>query len=200
MKQERRKEDAVSPVIGIMLMLVVTIIIAAVITGFATDLSADTAKTPMALFEVQDVEMVKEGEHVYLNSFGLKHKGGDAVPLKYLQLTVEQLGGAGQNGIINIMTATEGKTRGDRYAYYVEEYGITEMRSDPAYPFTIRGETGNPVNYAATTGDVIEVHPLEKDAMRQTLTIFEGATAKWTLSDTRTNAVIASGEFLVVNS
>ncbi|MBQ2772533.1 MAG: type IV pilin N-terminal domain-containing protein [Methanocorpusculum sp.] len=198
MKQERRKEDAVSPVIGIMLMLVVTIIIAAVITGFATDLSADTAKTPMALFEVQDVEMVKEGEHVYLNSFGLKHKGGDAVPLKYLQLTVEQLGGAGQNGIINIMTATEGKTRGDRHM--VTDQGITFAQSDAAYPFTIRGETGNPVNYAATTGDVIEVHPLEKDAMRQTLTIFEGATAKWTLSDTRTNAVIASGEFLVVNS
>ena len=198
MKQERRKEDAVSPVIGIMLMLVVTIIIAAVITGFATDLSADTAKTPMALFEVQDVEMVKEGEHVYLNSFGLKHKGGDAVPLKYLQLTVEQLGGAGQNGIINIMTATEGKTRGDRHM--VTDQGITFAQSDAAYPFTIRGETGNPVNYAATTGDVIEVHPLEKDAMRQTLTIFEGATAKWTLSDTRTNAFIASGEFLVVNS
>ena len=198
MKQERRKEDAVSPVIGIMLMLVVTIIIAAVITGFATDLSADTAKTPMALFEVQDVEMVKEGEHVYLNSFGLKHKGGDAVPLKYLQLTVEQLGGAGQNGIINIMTATEGKTRGDRHM--VTDQGITFAQSDDAYPFTIRGETGNPVNYAATTGDVIEVHPLEKDATRQTLTIFEGATAKWTLSDTRTNAVIASGEFLVVNS
>lgn len=198
MKQERRKEDAVSPVIGIMLMLVVTIIIAAVITGFATDLSADTAKTPMALFEVQDVEMVKEGEHVYLNSFGLKHKGGDAVPLKYLQLTVEQLGGAGQNGIINIMTATEGKTRGDRYM--VTDQGITFAESKDAYPFTIRGETGNPVNYAATTGDVIEVHPLEKDATRQTLTIFEGATAKWTLSDTRTNAVIASGEFLVVNS
>ena len=198
MKQERRKEDAVSPVIGIMLMLVVTIIIAAVITGFATDLSADTAKTPMALFEVQDVEMVKEGGHVYLNSFGLKHKGGDAVPLKYLQLTVEQLGGAGQNGIINIMTATEGKTRGDRHM--VTDQGITFAQSDAAYPFTIRGETGNPVNYAATTGDVIEVHPLEKDATRQTLTIFEGATAKWTLSDTRTNAVIASGEFLVVNS
>ena len=198
MKQERRKEDAVSPVIGIMLMLVVTIIIAAVITGFATDLSADTAKTPMALFEVQDVEMVKEGYNVYLNSFGLKHKGGDAVPLKYLQLTVEQLGGAGQNGIINIMTATEGKTRGDRHM--VTDQGITFAQSDAAYPFTIRGETGNPVNYAATTGDVIEVHPLEGDVSRQTLTIFEGATAKWTLSDTRTNAVIASGEFLVVNS
>ena len=198
MKQERRKEDAVSPVIGIMLMLVVTIIIAAVITGFANDLSADTAKTPMALFEVQDVEMVKEGYNVYLNSFGLKHKGGDAVPLKYLQLTVEQLGGAGQNGIINIMTATEGKTRGDRYM--VTDQGITFAESKDAYPFTIRGETGNPVNYAATTGDVIEVHPLEKDATRQTLTILEGATAKWTLSDTRTNAVIASGEFLVVNN
>jgi len=32
------KSDAVSPVIGVMLMLVVTVIIAAVVSGFASDL------------------------------------------------------------------------------------------------------------------------------------------------------------------
>ena len=184
MKQQGRKEDAVSPVIGIMLMLVVTIIIAAVITGFATDLSADTAKTPMALFEVQDVTLMENGNYVYLESFGLKHKGGDAVPLKYVQLTVEQIGGSDQNAIINVMTGTEGKTRYD-------------SSNSKAYPISIRGETGKPADCAATTGDVIQVQPLTGSSMSY---IYEGATVKWTLSYTKTNAVISSGEFLVVNS
>ena len=50
MKQHEKKENAVSPVIGVMFMLTVTIIIAAVITGFAMDLSKDTDSSPMALF------------------------------------------------------------------------------------------------------------------------------------------------------
>lgn len=36
-----RKEDAVSPVVGVMLMLVVTIIIAAVVSGFAGGLAGE---------------------------------------------------------------------------------------------------------------------------------------------------------------
>ena len=32
----KKSDDAVSPVIGVMLMLVITVIIAAVVTGFAT--------------------------------------------------------------------------------------------------------------------------------------------------------------------
>jgi FlaG/FlaF family flagellin (archaellin) len=35
------KEDAVSPVVGVMLMLVVTIIIAAVVSGFAGGLAGE---------------------------------------------------------------------------------------------------------------------------------------------------------------
>ena len=180
MRQQKRREEAVSPVIGIMLMLVVTIVIAAVITGFATDLSADTAKTPMAFFEVQDIT-IREGGGDYLGSFGLKHKGGEAVPLKYVQLTVEQIGGAGQNGIINVMLGTDSKTRKD-------------VNNLDVYPLTIRGETKKPAELAATTGDVIHVEPNTGHSLSY---VMKGSTVKWTLSYTKTNAVIASGEFLV---
>lgn len=41
-----RSADAVSPVVGVMLMLVVTIIIAAIVSAFAGGLSSNTEKTP----------------------------------------------------------------------------------------------------------------------------------------------------------
>jgi len=44
-------ENAVSPVVGVMLMLVVTIIIAAVVSAFAGGLSTGTEKAPVASFE-----------------------------------------------------------------------------------------------------------------------------------------------------
>lgn len=45
-KAEQNHEDAVSPVIGVMLLLVVTIIIAAVVSGFAGNIAGSTAKAP----------------------------------------------------------------------------------------------------------------------------------------------------------
>ena len=98
MKQQR-KEDAVSPVIGVMLMLVVTVVIAAVITGFAMDLSKDTDSSPMALFELDYID-VKNSDEANVKSFGIKHKGGDAVPLKDIEITYVA-SGAGSNGFIN---------------------------------------------------------------------------------------------------
>ena len=102
MKTDMKKEDAVSPVIGVMLMLVVTIIIAAVITGFATDLSADTSSTPMALMEIDYVEM----NGAYVKSFGIVHKGGDAVPLNELQITY--VTNAGESiGLLNVLETSQ---------------------------------------------------------------------------------------------
>lgn len=98
MKQQR-KEDAVSPVIGVMLMLVVTVVIAAVITGFAMDLSKDTDSSPMALFELDYID-VENSDGANVKSFGIKHKGGDAVPLKDIEITYVA-SGAGSSGFIN---------------------------------------------------------------------------------------------------
>lgn len=54
----RERDDAVSPVIGVMLMLVVTIIIAAVVSTFAGGIMSSQEPTPSASF---DVSMTDEG-------------------------------------------------------------------------------------------------------------------------------------------
>ena len=47
----KKKEDAVSPVIGVMLMLVVTIVIAAVVAAFAGGLATETEAAPVVVLD-----------------------------------------------------------------------------------------------------------------------------------------------------
>lgn len=86
----KSSEDAVSPVVGVMLMLVVTIIIAAVVSGFAGGLTGNTQVAPTA---VLDVELYA----THTNSMGssgvcysplmvIEHKSGDALPTKDLKI------------------------------------------------------------------------------------------------------------------
>jgi archaeal type IV pilus assembly protein PilA len=63
-------ETAVSPVVGVMLMLVVTIIIAAVVSAFAGGLSQGTAKAPQLSLAAE----AHEGSSIILD-----FKGGDTV-------------------------------------------------------------------------------------------------------------------------
>ncbi|WP_214021235.1 type IV pilin N-terminal domain-containing protein [Methanoculleus sp.] len=51
----RKSDEAVSPVIGVMLMLVVTIIIAAVVSAFAGGLAGDQQKTPQVSLKAEPV-------------------------------------------------------------------------------------------------------------------------------------------------
>jgi len=53
MQEMKRNEHAVSPVVGVMLMLVVTIIIAAVVSAFAGGLGGSQQKAPQASIDVQ---------------------------------------------------------------------------------------------------------------------------------------------------
>lgn len=72
MRTETFSEDAVSPVIGVMLMLVVTIIIAAVVSGFAGGLMGTSEKTPNAVIG---------GEFSIANGMTITHLGGDPIAL-----------------------------------------------------------------------------------------------------------------------
>lgn len=107
MRRENRKDDAVSPVIGVMLMLVVTVVIAAVVVGFSTGLAGSSSTTPTALYEVSDVEtwrgMGVGEELAYLN---IRQKGGDSIPLDELQITLESVGGM-NSGITQIFVAKD---------------------------------------------------------------------------------------------
>jgi len=46
-----KKDDAVSPVIGVMLMIVITVVIGAVVALFATNVMSSTEAAPVAVLE-----------------------------------------------------------------------------------------------------------------------------------------------------
>lgn len=72
-------ENAVSPVIGILLMLVVTIIIAAVVSGFAGSLAGDQDKGPQAALSAK---------YSQTNGLTFTHMGGDSLSTINLKLVV----------------------------------------------------------------------------------------------------------------
>lgn len=63
-------DNAVSPVVGVMLMLVVTIIIAAVVSGFAGGLSGGTQKAPQVTLKTE----AYNGTYILI-----EHLGGDPI-------------------------------------------------------------------------------------------------------------------------
>lgn len=76
-------EEGVSPVVGVMLMLVVTIIIAAVVSGFAGGLASTQQKAPAASFECR----ISNSGGWGTSTFDLLCKSTDvAIPTKDLKL------------------------------------------------------------------------------------------------------------------
>lgn len=201
----KKSEDAVSPVIGVMLMLVVTVVIAAVITGFATGFAGDTDKTPMALFEAEeyvgkiDSQLAEINPQFYgTNSFGFVHKGGDEIPLENIRITLEQIGGGGTgtDGFIRVFEATRDKTQGDCSPEAITNSGMFIL----TYPLIVlgKGTDDDPLTgVTVSTGDTIRVSPVIIDPYSGPdwdSLIPSGVTFKWTISDIRTNGVIAKGE------
>ena len=81
--KKTNKEDAVSPVIGVMLMLVVTIVIAAVVAAFAGGLATETEATPITVLDVD----------VHKNKVILRSLSGDNLQKDETAVKVQSLDG-----------------------------------------------------------------------------------------------------------
>lgn len=81
---KEHKDDAVSPVVGVMLMLVVTIVIAAVVSGFAGGLASSQEKAPQASIAVSTGYVSGTGTSNPSGHFDIKfeHMGGDPIRTK----------------------------------------------------------------------------------------------------------------------
>ena len=95
--KKSNKEDAVSPVIGVMLMLVVTIVIAAVVAAFASGLGGDMESAPSAVLSV-DVLNTKV--------VSVQHLSGENLLIPDMQVKVQN-----PEGTINL----EGKFTGSGF-------------------------------------------------------------------------------------
>ena len=81
---QKKSDDAISPVIGVMLMLVVTIVIAAVVVAFSTGMVSETnAVAPAAAF---DVEIYSSFNDI-VPSMHITHVSGDPVDTADMKLT-----------------------------------------------------------------------------------------------------------------
>ncbi len=77
-------DSAVSPVIGVMLMLVVTIIIAAFVAAFAGGAADSAMVAPSASFDVSVLSGQGDTKDQYVML--IKHLGGDSIPSGDLQI------------------------------------------------------------------------------------------------------------------
>ena len=84
----KKSDDAISPVIGVMLMLVITVVIAAVITVFATGTVADTEIAPTAVLDVEIFDYYQALDDVGGPDFHITQLSGDAVDTKDLEIRV----------------------------------------------------------------------------------------------------------------
>ena len=96
MNLKERKEDAVSPVIGVMLMLVVTIVIAAVVAAFAGGLATETESAPIAVLDAD----------VYKDKIVLRHLSGDNLQRDETAIKVQSLDGNTNYASINQITGS----------------------------------------------------------------------------------------------
>lgn len=83
-EKRTRHEEAVSPVVGVMLMLVVTIIIAGLIAVFASGSVGSASSTPVTIFTVKDITTKTTPGYTnstYIDYVEFAHKGGDTLTL-----------------------------------------------------------------------------------------------------------------------
>ena len=83
----KKKEDAVSPVIGVMLMLVVTIVIAAVVAAFAGGLGSDVEMAPTAAL---DIDVKSDG------TVKIEHLSGETLTNEKITIKVTDANGNSQ--------------------------------------------------------------------------------------------------------
>jgi archaeal type IV pilus assembly protein PilA len=74
-----RNENAVSPVIAVMLMLIVTVIVAALVSAFGGNLMQTEKKVPQASFS---------GHYSQMNGLSMTHTGGDSLETQDIQVII----------------------------------------------------------------------------------------------------------------
>jgi archaeal type IV pilus assembly protein PilA len=93
MKFTKNNEEAVSPVIGVILMVAITVILAAVIAAFVFGMAGNISKTKVVAATVQKVD----AGHITVTYQG----GQDATSFSYGTVTVTDTAGNGPSSWIN---------------------------------------------------------------------------------------------------
>ena len=156
MRKTEWKDDAVSPVVGVMLMLVVTIIIAAVIAAFAGGVATDTDAASNVVVKLDSYDMKTIGyggswssgyEFLYFynssttneqlkntKSFNyapytmvFMHKGGEALDVRDLKLAITYNGATFSTPVTDMLTDKEKWNVGEKLVLNLGSEDIKDL-------------------------------------------------------------------------
>jgi len=157
------REAAVSPVVGVMLMLAVTVMIAALVSAFAGGFSESPDKTPQSTIKVR--------ASLYDNRTYFDHAGGDPFSLNTIRVALQ----AGENKTTLRKTDTNG------IVVNFTQVGSTETTIRPGDTFYIESETPDNI-----------LHENNGIRFGNTL-FLKNQEVTWMIIDTRTSKTIAIG-------
>jgi len=168
------KDSAVSPVVGVMLMLVVTIIIASVISAYVGGLGPNKESAP----QVSVVARVNESDQRYIY---FDHMGGDGFSIEDLTIILDY-----QADVLKITNRMI-----DRDPPNSNELG---NKAGPQYSYIRPGDTivlTGKVDGGKTTFTL-------NDPLSSNISIDRNKEFTWTLLSQRSNAILARGTLAFV--
>lgn len=174
MNLRKETDDAVSPVVGVMLMVVVTAVIAAVIVAFSTGLATDTAGTgPVAMIDIGKIELTQGVFGLKIDSIEFIHKGGDPLLIDDIEISM----------VDNAQSI---------YNFYGGTALISRGPGEPPTPcITVYGKSGTGI--VINPGDIIKLTlPYTENHA-----YYAYSDLTWSLYSHRTDTVIAEGVFTI---
>lgn len=88
MKKSFSNEEAVFPVIGVILMVAITVIMAAIVAGFVFGVISTPEATPTASITYDDHVLQKNAGDIHNGSIDLLHQSGDSLNIEDLRIVV----------------------------------------------------------------------------------------------------------------
>ncbi len=162
-------KEAVSPVVGVMLMLVVTLIIAGVVSAFGGGLVSTTAPTPQASLS---------NSLTFGDSLKIYHNGGDSILGSDLDVKTKIISGSYVDMVSNVNLTEAKLPRGKEgtlrwwddvnYAYVYETFQTGDVLSvtwDKVFKTTpFNGEF---VGFEPAKGDLVQITIIDKNTGKQ---------------------------------
>lgn len=177
MSSVQKNESAVSPVIGVMLMIVVTIIIAAIVAAFSGGISSDQKKTPNAVFIVTGVSTSGNGTVTF------QQTGGDELALNEILIQLQYNGQAITLSTADTMTGHSGLN------YLTEVGGSSDGYISASDRFTLSADTNSKSQFGYNPSGAAAA-----------FTIPYNAHVSYMILDKTSGKSIQNGEFVLRNS
>lgn len=194
------KDAAVSPVVGVMLMLVVTIIIAAVVSAFSGSLASEQHKTPQTSISARSIIQGFGGSEQY-NGFLFENTGGDTFALNDIAVQLQTqdtkytLTAADKvNWSDSAVCLPSGITYNGGYFQKVGNTSAIDITIAPGDKFMLYADQSSPATSYAGYGDFAAAIKWKPVGVQGGFSVYQNTKVQYKIIDKASSRVISSGE------